>query len=339
MKRLKNAWLRCTTFPALYAAFNKAAAGKWDRSSVARFDLDLESELLQLQTALREGSYQPGHYRQFVIRDRKPRVISAAPFRDRVVHHALMAEVEPWLDARFIHHSYACRRGKGAHKAVDYFQSQAHRYPYVLKLDIARYFPSIRHDVLLTQLGRYIAEPPLLSVLQKIVCSGPVESAGVGIPIGNLTSQVFANLYLNDLDHAIQADTRCGAYLRYVDDLFILGDDKATLWQLLGDVRRMLADVGLQVHPRKCSLLPTRQKVDILGYQVTRERRWLRNDNGYRAQRRLKLLAGAYACGEIDLPEVRQRVSSWLGHARHAECEGLLKTMLGNVSFQRDARV
>lgn len=337
MKRLKNAWLRCTSFPALYAAFRRAGAAKWDRSAVARFDLNLESELFRLQSELRSGSYQPGQYRQFIICDRKPRTISAAPFRDRVVHHAVMAEVEPWLDARFTHHTYACRRDKGAHKAVDYYQRQARRYTYVLKLDIARYFPSIRQDVLLKQLARTIAEPEMLALLQKIVHSGPADSDGVGIPIGNLTSQVFANLYLNDLDHAIQADSRSGAYLRYVDDLFILGDDKVKLWQLLDEVRDILGNLGLRIHPRKCNLLPTRQKVDILGYQVSREHRWLRNDNGYRAQRRLKTLAGAYARGEIDQPEVRQRIASWLGHAQHAQCDGLLKNMLGNVSFQRDA--
>ena len=127
--------MAATEYAALYAAFGRAAQGKWDRAPVAAFFLDLEGELLTLQAELRDGRYQPGPYRQFWIRDRKPRLISAAPFRDRVVHHAVMAPLEPWLDRRFIAHSYACRPGKGAHRAVDYYQRQARRYPYVLKVD------------------------------------------------------------------------------------------------------------------------------------------------------------------------------------------------------------
>lgn len=338
MKRLKGVWEKSTSYSALYRAFKRAGAAKWDRPAIVRFELELESELLALQADLLGGNYWPGAYRQFVIRDRKPRVISAAPFRDRVVHHALMAEVEPWLDARFIHHTYACRREKGAHKAVDYYQQKARRYAYVLKLDLARYFPSIRRDLLIRQLQHHIAEPNVLQVLERVVFSGPGEGL-VGIPIGNLTSQVFANLYLNDIDHWIQQDARCGAYLRYVDDLFLLGDDKQQLWSLLGDLRLQLEALGLAIHPRKCTLAPTRLKTDILGYQVSRQQRWLRNDNGYRAQRRIQRVAQAYARGEVNLAETRQRVVSWLGHAQHAQCGGLIKSILGNVRFQRNAAV
>ena len=329
---MKNGWFAATEYSSLYAAFGRAAQGKWDRESVAAFFLDLESELLALQAELRNGEYAPGPYRQFWIRDRKPRLISAAPFRDRVVHHAVMAPLEPWLDRRFIAHSYACRPGKGAHKAVAYYQRQARRYPYVLKVDIARYFPSIDRAILYGQLCRYVADPALLDVLGRILDASP---SGGGIPIGNLTSQIFANLYLNDIDHWLVGAPGCGAYLRYVDDLYLLGDGKADLWRLRDHLALRLDALGLKIHPRKCTLQPTTQRVDILGYQVSPVKRWLRNDNGYRARRRLKRLAAGYRQGRVSRDTVRQSVASWLGHVHHADCDALLEQILAGVVFQR----
>ena len=301
---------------------------------MAAFFLDLEGELLRLQAELRDGRYQPGPYRQFWIRDRKPRLISAAPFRDRVVHHAVMAPLEPWLDRRFIAHSYACRPGKGAHRAVDYYQRQARRYPYVLKVDIARYFPSIHCAILSEQLRRYVADPALLGVLQRILDASPSDR-GVGIPIGNLTSQIFANLYLNDIDHWLTGEPARGAYLRYVDDLYLLGDSQAGLWRLRDQLAVRFKALGLAIHPRKCTLQPTAQRVDIPGYQVSPVKRWLRNDNGYRARRRLKRLAARYRQGQVSRDTVRQSVASWLGHAHHADCDALLEQILAGVVLQR----
>jgi RNA-directed DNA polymerase len=141
MKRIGGLWDAITGWDNLFLAFRKARRGKRDRAEVAWFTCHLEPELLDLQRELREARYQPGAYRQFTIYDRKPRVISAAPFRDRVVHHAVMNLVEPALDRRFIDDCYACRKGKGVHQAVDRYQAYANRYAYVLKLDIQRYFP------------------------------------------------------------------------------------------------------------------------------------------------------------------------------------------------------
>ena len=140
MKRLGGVWSAITAFDNLLLAYRKARRGKASRPAVAYFGLDLERELLTLQRQLRSHSYRPGEYRLFTIYERKPRRIAAAPFRDRVVHHALMNIIEPPLDRRFIFDSYACRRGKGVHQAVDRFQGWARRYPYVLKLDIQRYY-------------------------------------------------------------------------------------------------------------------------------------------------------------------------------------------------------
>ncbi|MEH6824433.1 MAG: reverse transcriptase/maturase family protein [Motiliproteus sp.] len=205
---------------------------------------------MQLQADMVNGEYQPGNYRQFIIRERKPRLISAAPFRDRVVHHALMNQLEPVLEAGFYHHNYACRPGKGTHRAVDQYQRWAKRYAYVLKLDMARYFPSIRHGPLKQQLRRLLKDQSMLALCDRIIDNSPYDSPGVGLPIGNLTSQYFANLYLNDTDHWIKQHLKAPAYLRYVDDLMLLGDDKAQLWNCRDHMIERLENLGLQLRPR-----------------------------------------------------------------------------------------
>lgn len=156
MKRLANCWPQICDADNLYAAWRLARKGKAWRGSVCRFALDLEAQLQQLQLHLRDGSWQPGSYRQFTIYERKPRQISAAPFADCVVHHAIMRVIEPPPDRRFVYDSYACRGGKGVHAAVDRYQQYARRYAHCLKLDISRYFPSIDHQLLNAQFTRRI---------------------------------------------------------------------------------------------------------------------------------------------------------------------------------------
>ena len=193
---------------------------------MARFSLDLEQALLELQQELGSGAYTPGAYRQFTVYERKPRVISVAPFRDRVAHHALMNVLEPLLDKRFIPDTYACRKDKGVHRAVDRYQQFARDYAYVLKLDIARYFPSIDRAILGQQLARRIKDKAVLCLLHRIIDNGPetrepaqffpgddlvsVSERERGLPIGNLTSQFFANLYLDEFDHWLKETKRVG---------------------------------------------------------------------------------------------------------------------------------
>jgi RNA-directed DNA polymerase len=148
MKRLGGIWLKLVSFENLLRAYRKARRGKRGRPGVAEFGLDLERELIALQRELESGEYKPGAYRLFTIYDRKPRVIAAAPFRDRVVHHAVMNLIEPPLDRTFISDSYACRHAKGVHAAVNRYQAWAQTYKYVLKMDVRQYFPSIDHEIL-----------------------------------------------------------------------------------------------------------------------------------------------------------------------------------------------
>jgi RNA-directed DNA polymerase len=312
-------WERLTSFANLHRAYCLAKKGKSRKADIVQFGFELEHELLVLQQSLRNFSYEPGPYRQFQIYERKPRVISVAPFRDRVVHHALMQELQPVMDVLMHPHSYACRPGKGVHKAVDYYQLQACRYAYVLKVDIKSYFASIRHDVLFQQLSEVFRNEQFQWLMRRLLCSSGEN--GVGLPIGNLTSQWFANWYLNAFDY--QLSLKVAAYFRYVDDIYLFADQKRILWDSLALMNVSLATLGLTIHPSKIQLRRTSEKVDVLGYQVSRHRRWLRNENGQRFVRRLKLLKKAVGRGQLTFEQAKPSIMSWIGHAQHAETYGL----------------
>jgi RNA-directed DNA polymerase len=351
MKRIGGIWEQVVSFENLLLAYRKARRGKGRSPEVARFTLDLEQELLGLQRELRDDSYRPGPYRLFQIYERKPRTIAAAPFRDRVVHHAVMNLIEPPLDRTFIADSYACRRGKGVHAAVDRYQHWARRHAYALKMDVAQYFPSIDHQLLKAKLERRIKDRRVLALLVRIIDTSPaVEAPPVyfpgddlltplerphGIPIGNLTSQFLANLFLDGLDHSIKQDLRVGAYLRYVDDMVVLDNDKARLADIRAAVRERLHAERLLLHPRKAHISPTADGLNLLGYLVFPNHRRLRNDNGHRFSRRLRGFARAYAAGRMTLDDIEPSIMSWIGHARHADTWRLRARILSPIVFRR----
>ncbi len=328
---LSDEFKTITTFPCLLSAFELAQRGKRAREDVAKFRMELEPNLFKLQNRLRSGAYLPGGYRTFSIYERKPRLISVAPFVDRVVHHCLMAYLAPKMDLQMYPFSFACRPEKGVHKAVDYYQFRAQRYAYILKLDISAYFASIRHDVLLQQLQWFQLPKDIYDLIGKIIAS--TGSSGVGLPIGNLTSQWLANWYLNEIDWWLQSQV--GGYFRYVDDLYLFADDKVLLWQTLAELKKRLTNLGLVIAPHKISLRRTTEKVDVLGYQVSRTRRWLRNDNGHAFLKRFKRMVARVNTGKSNYLAVQPSIFSWIGHSLHGETLGLRTAIFSEHKFYR----
>ena len=353
MKRINDIWATLVSFENLLKGYQKARLGKGRRPGVAEFGLNLESKLFALQRELQEGRYQPGAYRLFTIYERKPRVIAAAPFRDRVVHHAVLSLIEPLFDRSFISDSYACRRGKGVHLAVDRYQTWAQTYRYALKMDVRQYFPSIDHDLLKEKLRRRLKDLRVLALLDRIIDGSPRGNQGpsyfpgddlfapfdrhVGIPIGNLTSQFFANLYLDDLDHYIKQVLHVRPYLRYVDDMVALGHDKNRLADIRAAVRDRLAADHLVLHPNKAHITRVADGLNLLGYVVYPRRRRLRNDNGHRFARNLRRMAQAYGTGRLPWCKVVASTQSWIGHAKHADTEGLRRVLFSQAVFRRGA--
>ena len=340
---------RVTSFSNLLEAAHRAQRGKRSRPNVSAFALNLEPELFRIQQELRTRTYRPGPYRTFVIRDKKPRLISAAPYRDRVVHHALCNVIEPLFDRGFVHDSYACRKGKGTHAAVLRASTFARRFRYVLKCDVERYFPSIDHEILLSQLRTRIWDEGVLWVLREIIEGSNPQPPVVhyfsgddlfepilrrrGLPIGNQTSQFFANVYLDGLDHFVQQDLRVPAYIRYVDDLLVFAQEKTFLHQARQAVGEYCETLRLRLHPRKCYLSPVATGFTFLGFRIFPTYRRLEASNVRRFRRRLDRYRQAIATGRLSQSKARARIRSWVGHARHADSTRLRQRLLSNVAW------
>ena len=267
---------RIASFDALCAAALRAAAGKRRRvPGPAVFLANLETEVLGLERELRAGTWRPGGYVSFEVRAPKRRVISAAPFRDRVVHHALHAVTAPLFECGFIEHSYANRSAKGTHRAVARYERLRDRHRYVLRGDVYRYFPAIDHEILKTDVRRRIRCRRTLGLLDLIVDgSNPQEPVHLyypgddlftpyerrrGLPIGNLTSQLFANVYLDRFDHFVTEILRA-PYLRYVDDFALFADDPRRLEAWRARAGAFLARRRLSFHPKKTYVAPSARR-------------------------------------------------------------------------------
>jgi retron-type reverse transcriptase len=249
MKTHKRLYEQVCAFENLHTAFHKAARGKSLRMDCARFAYERERKILKLQAELLSGTYRHGPYREFTVRDPKVREVKAASFRDRVVHHALCNIIEPIFEARFISDSFACRKGKGTFAALERCRALARRFStgYILKADISKFFYSVDHSVMLKILGRRIADKRTLVLIAEILASSEdarfrayfpgddlfALQRPTGIPIGNLTSQLFSNIYLTELDYFVKQQLRWRPYLRYMDDFLFFGPDKKELWFIL----------------------------------------------------------------------------------------------------------
>ena len=274
----------------------------------------------------------PGVTGFFYVYDPKHRLISAPPFVDRIVHHAIVNVIDPVFDKSFIEDSYACRKGKGAHKAVKRLQIflRKTKTNYALKCDISKYFAHIDHDILFALIRKKVTDRRLLVLLRHIIDSYPE-----GIPIGNLTSQLFANIYLDPLDRYIKQDLRRRYYLRYVDDFLILGESKDDLKKVLDQITVFLSEhLKLELHPKKVRIFPTWLGVDFVGYVVFPDHICLRSKNVRRFRKKLKKLTVQLERGNIDQEYFESSINSWIGHASHADSFRLRQKLFASASLR-----
>ena len=286
----------------LDAALDRAARGKRDREAVRAMLRQRDWALEHLRAEPANGCYRPRPVTQFTIRDPKPRRISCADFRDRVVHHAVCAVLAPLIDQRLIADNYACRAGKGSHRALQRAQAFSRRHGWFLKTDIRRYYDSVDHAVLLDKLRRLCREVPMRALLRVLVEHPfPGQAPGKGLPIGNLTSQWFGNLYLDEIDHWIKEGQRMPGCVRYMDDIAVWADDKDSLFALAADLRARLGErLGLELKEERTLIAPISEGMPFLGWQVYPG---LLRQQGPRLRRQRRLLArreAQYRAGEID---------------------------------------
>jgi retron-type reverse transcriptase len=302
--------------------------------------------LIEIEQELQDGTYQPGDYHSFRIEKPKKRLVNAAPFRDRVVHHALMNVIEPLFERQFIFDSYANRKGKGTHAALDRCTYFLRRHQYVMHLDVRQFFPSIDHQVLDSILSRSIGDERAMELIRKIIASGNGVQAGEydmvyfsgddifsvqrprGLPIGNLTSQHWANVYLNELDQYAKRVLKCRAYIRYVDDVVIFADEKEHLnrWRL--EIVEYLQTLRLTIHEESAQPRPSHTGVSFLGFQVFPDHRRLKPANGYAFQRRLKNMISLYKDGRLSQKDLTTGVQGWINHVRYGDTWGLRRAIL-----------
>jgi RNA-directed DNA polymerase len=330
VKRHAGLFEKVVSFENLLRAAHRAARGKRDRPSVARFEFHLEQELLALQAQLAAGAYQPGAFFTFEIRDPKRRSICAAPFRDRVVHHAVCGVLEPLFERRLIFDTYACRPGKGTHAAIARAQDFARRYHYFLKCDVRKFFASVDHALLRTLLARMFKDQPLLDLLGRIIAHSPHGSEpGRGLPIGNLTSQHFANLYLGELDHHLKEGKRVKGYLRYMDDLLLCADEKPTLHLLHAEIRRFLHEhLLLTLKEGATQLAPVSEGIPFLGFRIYPRLIRLSPRTLRRFHRQVREGERRFAAGAIDLAALTDSVASLYAHLSHADTLTLRRRMV-----------
>jgi retron-type reverse transcriptase len=333
-RRHDDLFARIANFQALHAAAHRAVKGKRKKPGAASFFANLERAVLALERQLRTGEYRPGRYVAFEVNDPKKRIVSAAPFRDRVVHHALCAVLEPIFEAGFIDHTYANRTGKGTHSAIEAYERYRDRHAHVLRCDIHRYFPAIDHAILKSNFRRRISCRSTLALLDLIVNgSNAQEPVNLyfdgdnlfapfqrrrGLPIGNLTSQFFANLYLDGFDHFVTEVLRA-PYVRYVDDFALFHDDPPVLAEWRGRIEHYLAGRRLKLHPCKTVILPCTEPSLFLGFELHADgHRRLPEDNVWRFRNRLRGLRDRWRTGAAERVDINARVRAWIAHAEHA---------------------
>ncbi|MEW6540553.1 MAG: reverse transcriptase/maturase family protein [Bacillota bacterium] len=319
------------------------------------FTRNLEESLISIQNELIWRTYRVGQYREFFVYEPKKRLIMALPFRDRVVQWAIYRVLNPVFDRRYIADSFACRAGYGTHRAVDRLQHWLRyldRRPgriYVLKLDISKYFYRVDHDTLLKILGRIIKDRDLMWLLESIIRAENTKFglvlgdhsfqrervAECGMPIGNLSSQMFANLYLNELDQHAKHVLKARHYIRYMDDVIILHPDKRRLWRLKEEISAFLQDQLRLTLNNKTTVRSADQGVDFCGYRTWPTHRRLRKTTAKKMRRRLRFLSRAYARGEVGLETSNASVQSYVGLLMHCNSYRLRESVFGGLVLRR----
>lgn len=322
----------------LFTAWQGFKKGKQKKKDVMIFERNLEDNIFNLYEDLITKNYKHQPYQTFHIWDPKFRVISKAEVRDRVVHHLVFKYLEKIYQPLFIHHSYSCQKGKGVHKAVNDLETALRKASknytnniWSLKMDIRKFFASVDHEILLRQLKRRIYNPDILWLLREIIDShSSPNHLGKGVPIGNLTSQIFANIYLNELDYYVKFNLKEKYYFRYADDFIFLNDKREYLEEIKNLICQFVCDeLKLDVHPQKIILGKYNQGIDFLGYVLLPHHRALRTKTKKRMFKKVNRRVEDFNQDLIDDYELNQSLQSYFGMLKHCNSYGL-ETKLKN---------
>jgi RNA-directed DNA polymerase len=329
--KAKNLWPGFNTFPRLLRGYYRAAQGKSSRERVSYFHADLERQILSIRDHLEEGTYRWGPYFSFYVIDPKLRRIESAPFRDRIVHQAMNEVMLPLFEPSFYRHSYACLPGRGTHRAVTRLHAWVKARPswHYLQMDVSKYFPSIDREILFGLVESRIGDERFLALVRSLIQASPGDG---GIPIGNLTSQLFANVYLDVLDQFIKRELRVRHYVRYMDDLVLLAPDKRQAQEWKEKIGAFARDrLRLTFHPYKVELRPVRAGIGFVGHRILPEALFIRGRCLRRFRKRLREPAS--------LNEKVKRVLSYQAHVYLAKDRVRLQRQFQRIAFQEEAAI
>ena len=326
----------------VFKAWEEFSKGKRGKIDVVIFERNLEYNLFMLYELLKNKTYKHGGYKAFYIRDPKIRHIHKACVQDRVVHHLTSQALERIFEPTFYNHSYSCRKNKGTHKGIAAFikltrkASRNNTTPlYVLKCDIKKFFASVDHEVLLKILSKSIKDSDFMWLLNEIVFSFETDGIAKGMPIGNLTSQLFANIYMNPLDQYMKHELKIKYYIRYADDFVVLSQDKNYLENLISIVKGFLEkDLKLALHPNKTEINNYYLGVDFLGYVIFPNFVVPRTKTKRRMFRKIYKQITVYRRGQQTYESLMQTVQSYLGYLSHANAYKLSQNIKNQVMFQ-----
>ena len=345
LKSFANLYPKIYDFKNLHLAYLKARKNKRYKNEVLEFSANLEENLITLQNELIWKTYKTSPYKWFTVYEPKERLIMALPFKDRVIHHALCNIIEPIFERSFISDSFACRKGKGVHKAsqkLTMFLRRARKQwgdsIYCLAIDVQKFFPSVDHHILASILREKITCPDTLWLIEEILFSAGDKSdpKSSGLPIGNLTSQLWANVYLNEIDHFTKETLRIKFYIRYMDDLVILESDKHKLARIKEQITDFMKARLLLKPNNRTVIFPARLGIDFIGYRTWPDYKLLRKSSIKRARRRLRKQATLVASGSLSEERFKSSVASWIGYCSHADAYRIKNKLLEKIASWRN---
>ena len=329
-KKIKNCFYKNLTFEKLLEAHYRARKNKTYKTEIIRFELDLERNIINLLNNLKNGTYQIGEYRKFIIYEPKERVIKALPYIDRIVHQWYVEEfIKPYIIPKFIKHSFACLENRGTHKAVETVQRAMRIYKrkkgnyWILKCDISKFFYSINPDILYRIMEKYIADKALLNFTKFLIYSD--KSSKLGIPIGNYCSQYFANVYLHELDTFVKHNLHIKYYNRFMDDFVLLLDTKTDCIRIKKEIEKFLnTNLKLKLN-EKSKYYPSKMGVNYCGYRIFETHRLLRLNSKKKIKVKVKKWNKLNLKKTLNLEKARCSLTSWLGHSSHCNSYKLQK--------------
>ncbi len=332
MKTYKNLYNKLYSFENLQLAYEKAKHHKTTMPAVKEFEEHWRLNLCLLIKELSEQTYKPQPLKKFILRDPKTRTICVSQFRDRIIHHALVNILQPIFEPRFIYNSYASRRGKGTLPAIKRFDTFVKKVTkngklisnarnandiqgYALKADIKHYFDTVDHKTLLNILTKRIKDEKVLWLTKVILDNYKSGASGRGMPLGNWTSQFFANIYLNELDQFIKHQLKAKYYIRYVDDFVILHPNKTVLIGYEKQIKNFLQKLKLELHPDKCKIIPLKRGISFLGFRIFCRHKLILQRNLRKIRNKLKERLKLYKTKCIDAEDIQETLQGWNAYA------------------------